>query len=87
MTTLTRPRVLRVAWIGEVGGGKGIVTDAMTGEDVSGQIPFYESPKLASAQRTGMPVEIDIYLLRDGRPYLIGPETVATRRAVVSVER
>jgi hypothetical protein len=86
MTTLTHPRVLRVEWIDRVA-GRGRVFDAGSGEDVSDQVPLREGLKLLESQPKGIPVEIDIYLLRDGRPFLTGPETVATRRCVVSVER
>jgi len=76
-------RVLRVVW--RDGGVGGVVTDIESGEDVSDLIPLREGPKLRESQATGLPVEIDVYLHREGHAFLLGPETVATRRVVVIV--
>lgn len=78
-------RTLRVEWIDRVR-GNGRVFDVGSGEDVSGQIPLREGLTLLESQLKGVPVEIDIYLLRDGRPFVIRPDHVATRRVVVRVQ-
>lgn len=83
---MTDKRVLRVEWIDRVA-GNGRFTDAATGEDVSNQVPLREGLNLLESQLKGTQVEIDLFLLRDGHPFLIGPDTIAMRRCVVRVER
>jgi hypothetical protein len=80
------PRALRVAWRGASIGAGAVVTDVGSGEDVSHYVPLREGSKLLESQVTGRPVEIDLYLLKEGHPFLSDPETVAARRCLVVVQ-
>ena len=61
------------------------VIDAATGEDVSGQFPVRNAPRLFASYLTGRPKAMTLFRLNAaGRPFLSG-YTLATRRAYVQV--
>jgi hypothetical protein len=79
-------RRLRVEWrhSSDISYGA-VITDVGSGEDVSDYIPISEGAKLLHSQRTGEAVDITLFLLRDGHPFVIAPEEIATRTCMVQV--
>ena len=67
--------------------GKGRVVDAATGEEVGARFPSKIAHRLRRSLESGRPIRVRLFLLdpADGRPYLDGPDHIASEARWVRV--